>query len=116
MAMKARMPNVLLWLGVVVITLTLSAQAHACNARNEFCNYPVWAANAFSHPKSRVPDAALEIRPYRAAVPSTPIKRSVTRAPKIKTAKGTGSAEATKAAPAQTDKSIGETLYVPCEK
>jgi hypothetical protein len=35
------------------------AQA-ACNVRGEFCGYPAWAANAFSHPRDRVPNAWLE--------------------------------------------------------
>jgi len=114
------MTNVLLWFGVVAVaTLGLSTQAHACNARGEFCDHPVWAANAFSSPQGRVPEAAMEIRRYRAAVPSKPIERLAAPAPKIKTAEGKGSAEAAKMAPAQTEceryfKSIGETLKVPC--
>jgi hypothetical protein len=35
------------------------AQA-ACNIRGEFCGYPSWAANAFSHPRDRVPNWVLD--------------------------------------------------------
>lgn len=39
----------------------LSAKAEAaCNIRGEFCGYPGWAANAFSHPFDRVPESALD--------------------------------------------------------
>jgi hypothetical protein len=39
----------------------LSPQAQAaCNVRGEFCSYPAWAANAFTAPRDRVPDAWLE--------------------------------------------------------
>jgi hypothetical protein len=39
--------------------MSLQAQA-ACNIRGEFCGYPSWAANAFSDPFDRVPDAWLD--------------------------------------------------------
>ena len=32
--------------------LSIEAQAN-CNARGEWCNYPTWAANAFSGPTGR---------------------------------------------------------------
>jgi len=32
----------------------------ACNIRGQFCGYPSWAANAFSHPWERVPDYVLD--------------------------------------------------------
>lgn len=32
----------------------------ACNVRGQFCGYPSWAANAFSHPKDRVPNWVLD--------------------------------------------------------
>jgi hypothetical protein len=39
----------------------LSSQASAvCNIRGEFCGYPAWAANAFTHPRDRVPNWMLE--------------------------------------------------------
>jgi hypothetical protein len=28
--------------------------ADACNIKGEWCGYPLWAANAFSHPRDRV--------------------------------------------------------------
>lgn len=74
-AVEARRTNVLLWLGVAAITLGLSTQAHAaCNARGDFCGRPAWAVNALSHPRDRVPEAALEPRRYQAAHPSRPEK------------------------------------------
>jgi hypothetical protein len=47
--------------GIVVgyVSIPLQAQA-ACNVRGEFCGYPGWAANAFSHPFDRVPDTWLD--------------------------------------------------------
>jgi hypothetical protein len=71
-AVKARMSNALLWLGVAATTLGLSAQAYACNARGEFCGRPTWAANAFSGPYNRVPEAAVETKHYQAPRPSRP--------------------------------------------
>jgi hypothetical protein len=44
-----------------IVSMNTSAQA-ACNVRGEFCGYPSWAANAFSAPRDRVPDAWLEPR------------------------------------------------------
>lgn len=32
----------------------------ACNVRGQFCGYPSWAANAFSHPRERVPNWVLD--------------------------------------------------------
>ncbi len=37
----------------------------ACNVRGQFCGYPSWAANAFSHPKDRVPNWVLDDRAAR---------------------------------------------------
>ena len=71
-AVKARMSNALLWLGVAATTLGLSAQAYACNARGEFCGRPTWAANAFSGPYNRVPESAVEPRYHQAPRPSRP--------------------------------------------
>lgn len=74
-AVEVRMTNVLLWLGVAATTLGSSTQAHAaCNARGDFCGRPAWAVNALSHPRDRVPEAALEPRRYQAARPSRPEK------------------------------------------
>jgi hypothetical protein len=44
---------------VGILAMGSQAQA-ACNVRGEFCGYPAWAANAFSHPRDRVPNAWLE--------------------------------------------------------
>jgi hypothetical protein len=30
-----------------------------CNVRGEYCDYPAWAANAFTAPRDRVPDWVL---------------------------------------------------------
>lgn len=46
----------------------------ACNVRGEFCGYPAWAANAFSHPRDRVPDWVLEDRAYWYTAPPPPPK------------------------------------------
>ncbi|MFM9846584.1 MAG: hypothetical protein ACKVP3_05430 [Hyphomicrobiaceae bacterium] len=46
-------------LGLGIVAASSHAQA-ACNVRGEFCGYPAWAANAFTHPRDRVPDAWLE--------------------------------------------------------
>jgi hypothetical protein len=60
------MRSVLLLVGLVAGIAVMSPQAQAaCNARGEFCGYPGWAANAFSHPRDRVPDAWLEEPPVR---------------------------------------------------
>ena len=54
------MTRVFRMLGVAATTLGLSTQAEAaCNIRGEFCGRPAWAANAFSHPRDRVPEEAL---------------------------------------------------------
>lgn len=54
-------------LGTVSFASTADA---ACNVRGQFCGYPSWAANAFSHPKDRVPNWVLDdqhrqLRAYR---------------------------------------------------
>lgn len=55
------MRSVLLLIGLAVGSVAMSSQAQAvCNIRGEFCGYPAWAANAFTHPWDRVPDAWLE--------------------------------------------------------
>jgi hypothetical protein len=55
------MRRVLLLAGLMAGIVALSPPAHAvCNVRGEFCGYPAWAANAFAHPRDRVPDAWLE--------------------------------------------------------
>ncbi len=55
------MRSVLLLAGLAAAIAVASPQAQAaCNVRGEFCGYPAWAANAFSHPRDRVPDAWLE--------------------------------------------------------
>ncbi len=84
------MTNVLLGLAVAAATLSLSTQAHACNARGEHCGRPTWAANAFSGPYNRVPESTSEPRRYEAARPSKPewtekiVKKAV---PLVKTEK-----------------------------
>ena len=70
---KARIAPVLLGLGVLATTLGLSTQAQACNARGEFCGQPTWAANAFSGPYNRVPEASSGNRHYQAARPVKPV-------------------------------------------
>jgi hypothetical protein len=71
---EARRSKFLLWLGVAATTLSLSTQVHAaCNIRGEFCGNPAWAANAFSNPRDRVPEAALEA-PTHQARPRKPEK------------------------------------------
>jgi hypothetical protein len=60
-AVQAHMTKVVLVLGVAATTLGLSTQADAaCNIRGEHCGRPAWAANAFSNPRDRVPESALE--------------------------------------------------------
>jgi hypothetical protein len=60
------MRSVLLLAGVAAAIAVASPRAQAaCNIRGEFCGYPAWAANAFSHPRDRVPDAWLEPAPVR---------------------------------------------------
>jgi hypothetical protein len=55
------MRGVVLLAGLAVGVVVMSPQAQAvCNVRGEFCGYPAWAANAFAHPRDRVPDAWLE--------------------------------------------------------
>ena len=73
-AVKAPMTNILLGLGLMAATLGLSAPAHACNARGEFCGRPTWAANAFSGPNNRVPEAASDNKRYQATHHSKPVK------------------------------------------
>jgi hypothetical protein len=47
--------------GLVVGLAAMSFPANAaCNVRGEFCGYPGWAANAFSHPRDRVPEEWLD--------------------------------------------------------
>ena len=55
------MRGVILLVGLAVGVIIMSPQAQAaCNVRGEFCGYPAWAANAFTAPRDRVPDAWLE--------------------------------------------------------
>ncbi len=55
------MRSVLLFASLMAGMAVLSPQAQAaCNIRGEFCGYPAWAANAFTHPRNRVPEAWLE--------------------------------------------------------
>ena len=55
------MRGVVLLVGLAVGVIIMSPQAQAaCNVRGEFCGYPAWAANAFTAPRDRVPDAWLE--------------------------------------------------------
>lgn len=55
------MRSVLLIVSLMAGILATSSQAQAvCNVRGEFCGYPAWAANAFAHPRDRVPNAWLE--------------------------------------------------------
>jgi hypothetical protein len=70
---KPRIAHALLVLGVMATTLGLSAQAQACNARGEFCGQPTWAANAFSGPFNRVPEASSASRHYQVISPSKPV-------------------------------------------
>ena len=55
------MRSALLFAGLAVgIVMVVPPAQAACNVRGEFCGYPGWAANAFSHPRDRVPNAWLE--------------------------------------------------------
>jgi hypothetical protein len=51
--------------GAVAIAALLGTPAAACNARGEFCGYPLWAANAFSNPRDRINEAAVRKPDYR---------------------------------------------------
>lgn len=63
------MRSLVLLAGLAAAFVGLSPQAEAaCNVRGEFCGYPAWAANAFTHPRDRVPDAWLE-SPVRESYP-----------------------------------------------
>lgn len=57
----ASMRTLLLALSVTVGVAALnSGTAHAvCNVRGEYCDYPAWAANAFTNPRDRVPNRVL---------------------------------------------------------
>jgi hypothetical protein len=50
--------------GLIVAAVTLplvSSDVYAaCNIRGEFCGRPGWAANAFSNPRDRYPEEALD--------------------------------------------------------
>jgi hypothetical protein len=54
-----RFPFLCAGVAIAISSLSVPAKA-ACNIRGEFCGYPSWAANAFSHPFDRVPDAWLD--------------------------------------------------------
>jgi hypothetical protein len=57
------MRRFLLLAGVVVASSAMSMSAEAvCNIKGQYCDYPAWAANAFTSPMDRVPDAWLEDR------------------------------------------------------
>jgi hypothetical protein len=57
------MRSFLLLAGVVVASSAMSMKAEAvCNIKGQWCDYPAWAANAFTSPRDRVPDAWLEDR------------------------------------------------------
>ena len=45
--------------GSTLPLLSIDASA-ACNIRGEFCGRPGWAANAFSNPRDRYPEEALD--------------------------------------------------------
>ena len=51
----------ILLLGAMLLGIagTSTGADAACNIRGEFCGYPPWAANAFSHPRDRVPNWVL---------------------------------------------------------
>ena len=54
------MRNLLLAMTVIVGTAAATAEAQAvCNVRGEYCDYPAWAANAFTNPRDRVPNRVL---------------------------------------------------------
>jgi hypothetical protein len=51
---------------VIAASSVMSAEAHAvCNIRGQWCDYPAWAANAFTNPRDRVPDYVLEGNAHR---------------------------------------------------
>jgi hypothetical protein len=55
------MRSLIVLAGLAAGVVALSPQAEAaCNVRGEFCGYPAWAANAFTHPRDRVPNAWLQ--------------------------------------------------------
>jgi hypothetical protein len=73
------MRSVFLLAGLTAAIVVASPQAQAaCNVRGEFCGYPAWAANAFSHPRDRVPDAWLE-PPVRKTYPVKRHRKSYRR-------------------------------------
>lgn len=45
--------------GLVGLGTGASPASAACNVKGQYCNYPAWAANAFSAPRDRVPDWVL---------------------------------------------------------
>ena len=53
-----RIPFLIACVALAVGAWSPKAEA-VCNVRGEFCGYPAWAANAFSSPRDRVPDAWL---------------------------------------------------------
>jgi len=57
-----RIPLLLAGVAIGLGSMSFQAQA-ACNVRGEFCSYPGWAANAFSDPFDRVPEAWLDHPP-----------------------------------------------------
>jgi len=72
-AKKARTNHVVLLLSVAAAALALSLPAQAaCNIRGEHCGRPAWAVNAFSNPRDRVPEEALEVKRHQSVRPSKP--------------------------------------------
>jgi hypothetical protein len=56
-----RIGHVGLIVAAAAATLVISSDLHAaCNIRGEFCGRPGWAANAFSNPRDRYPEEALD--------------------------------------------------------
>lgn len=47
-------------LAAAVLPLLSIDVSAACNIRGEFCGRPGWAANAFSNPRDRYPEEALD--------------------------------------------------------
>jgi hypothetical protein len=52
---------------VAGVTMASGSANAVCNIRGEYCDYPAWAANAFTHPFDRVPNWVLRDNARRSA-------------------------------------------------
>ena len=74
-----RHPLLFSFVALSISGMSIEGAQAACNIRGEFCGYPGWAANAFSHPKDRVPDWVLDNPTNRHAFDSPARKYRVKR-------------------------------------